>query len=117
MDPVDPVIRNSPCAGCGICCMHMSVPPYDEDEVELLEQNLPEVYADFKAVEAAREMQLRVVGTDYIPCGFFDMVTRKCRHHEHKPDICYRFEVGNDMCLEMRKDAGLPPVEFVPNPW
>ena len=95
------------CNDCGVCCMHMAVPPYDEEERELLEHNLPEVYADLLAVERSREMQFRVHGTDYIPCGFFDMVTRKCRHHGHHPIVCERFDVGGDSCGVYRQDAGL----------
>jgi len=87
----------------------MAVPPYDEDERELLQRNLPHVYADLLAVEATRELQLKIVGTDSIPCGFFDMVSRKCRHHEYNPDICGRFEVGGDFCLSFRADAGIAP--------
>lgn len=95
------------CEGCGACCMHMAVPPYDEEERELLAANLPEVYADLLAVEATRQVQLRVSGEECIPCGFFDMVTRKCRHHEYSPDICARFEVGGEFCLSIRRDAGI----------
>jgi hypothetical protein len=84
----------------------MSEPPYDDEERELLQENLPEVYRDLLAVEATRAMQLRVVGTDYIPCGFFNLITRECMHHDYSPDVCERHEVGGVYCLEMRKDAG-----------
>jgi Fe-S-cluster containining protein len=94
------------CDGCGVCCMHMSTPPYEDDEREMLRAWQPHVYADMLAVERTRELQLRVVGTDYIPCGFFDCVTRRCKHHQYKPDICARFEVGGEFCRQVRKDAG-----------
>ncbi len=94
------------CEGCGACCLHMSSPPYDDEERDLLRENLPKVYADFLAVEATRVLQLQVVGTDFIPCGFFNLITRKCIHHNHHPDVCERHEVGGIYCLEMRKDAG-----------
>jgi Fe-S-cluster containining protein len=96
------------CDGCGVCCMHMSVPPYEFWEVEELQREHPEVAADFKAVEESRALQLKVHGTDFIPCGFFDMVTRKCRHNEHKPEVCQVFDRGGEYCMGMRQDAGLP---------
>ena len=91
------------CDGCGVCCLHMASPPYDEEERELLRDNFPEVYADVLAVEETRKIQLRAVGTEAIPCGFFDMVTRKCLHHAHNPDICHRYPVGETMCRQQRK--------------
>lgn len=104
IDPTAPFVT---CAGCGVCCMHMSVPPYDEEEQELLKENLPNVYADWLAVVESRKLQLAATGTDEIPCGFFDMVTRRCKHHAYNPDICHRFEVGGEFCVEQRQRAGL----------
>lgn len=104
------VPATSGCEGCGLCCLHMSVPPYDDEERELLQRNLPHVYADLLAVEATRDLQLRTVGTDWIPCGFFDMVTRRCRHHEYSPDTCGRFQAGGSSCTQFRADVGWGPV-------
>jgi len=94
------------CEGCGACCLHMAAPPYVDEELALLRTNLPAVYRDLMAVQATRDLQWRVVGVDEVPCGFFDWVTRKCRHHEHKPDVCQRFEVGGTCCLQTRRDVG-----------
>jgi Fe-S-cluster containining protein len=95
------------CDGCGVCCMHMAVPPYTADERELLKANRPHVYADLVAVEATREVQLTFTGAVEVPCGFFDMVTRKCRHHEDSPGICSRFEIGGEFCVVIRERAGI----------
>lgn len=107
--------ETSPCDGCGLCCMHMSIPPYDDEEREQLQQELPKVYCDLVAVEATRELQWKSTGVEEVPCGFFDPVTRRCRHHENKPFVCHRFEVGDVFCLEFRADVGLPPVPYVPS--
>ena len=36
------------------------------------------------------------------PCIWFDMESRQCKHHEHRPRICRDFETGNPECLEWR---------------
>ncbi len=92
------------CDGCGICCMHMSVPPFDDEEVGLLQSPILE---DYLAVKESRRLQLKVHGTDYTPCGWFDMATRKCKHYYYRPVVCRVFEVGNTYCLDLRKDGGL----------
>lgn len=102
----------SECKGCGLCCLHMSLPPYDEEEREYLRKHVPDVYADLLAVEETRRFQLAVVGTDFIPCGFLDPVTRTCRHHENNPDVCQIFEAGGEFCNQSRRDAGLNPLEL-----
>lgn len=93
------------CEGCGICCMHMATPPYSSVE----ELELPaEVRDDLRAVRESAAMQREVWGADYKPCGWFDMVTRKCRHYEDRPSTCRDFEAGGASCRAMRKDGGLP---------
>lgn len=92
------------CAGCGVCCMHMAVPPYSSDERLDLP---PQVCSDLFAVEDSRELQLAAHGCDFIPCGFFSMIDRRCSHYEHRPEICRDFELGGESCLQHRKDAGV----------
>ncbi len=91
------------CEGCGACCLHMGLPPYADDEVDFLRENLPKVYSDFVAVQATRLLQLRVTGVDSVPCGFFNHVTRRCKHHEYPPDLCAGFEVGEPSCMWFRE--------------
>ena len=37
------------------------------------------------------------------PCIWFDMDTRRCKHHEHRPKVCRDFEVGSQSCLDWRE--------------
>ena len=101
------------CDDCGLCCLHMAVPPYDEEEREILREANPEVYRDLLAVDRTRKLQLAVVGTDFVPCGFLEPLTRRCIHHDHSPDVCYRFEVGGQLCRAYRKDAGFVDAEVM----
>ena len=101
------------CEGCGVCCMHVSVPPYNEQEKEWLKKNEPAVYGDLMAVRRSQYRFSQAFGDalhfsdERIPCGWFDLVTGQCRHHEHKPEVCRDFEVGGGGCLDFRKRAGL----------
>ena len=107
--PVDRLVRlpshgEITCNGCGVCCMHMGSPPFIPSEESRLP---PEIKASLDAVRETQRLQYQTHGTDYTPCGWFDMETRQCRHHEHRPDVCREFEVGSEYCRNMRKDAGL----------
>lgn len=93
------------CDGCGVCCMHMATPPYSEAEYRNLMQNHNTVFVDLLKARESRRMQWEVHGQDFIPCGFLDMVTRQCRHYEHRPEICRDFELGGDDCMAFRKKA------------
>lgn len=42
-----------------------------------------------------------------VPCLWFDTETRKCRHHDHRPQICRDFDVGNEHCIRMREEIGV----------
>ena len=37
------------------------------------------------------------------PCVWLDMDTRRCRHHEYRPNVCRDFETGSSGCLDWRK--------------
>lgn len=37
------------------------------------------------------------------PCCWFDMETRRCQHHEHRPQVCRDFETGSHLCWEWRR--------------
>ena len=46
------------------------------------------------------------------PCCWFDMETRRCRHHEYRPRVCRDFETGSRGCRDWRwhyRDRILPP--------
>lgn len=82
----------------------MSVPPFETQEIVDLPQD---VLKSWLSVCEARAQQLRMSGTDQIPCGWFDMETRTCRHYESRPSICRNFDRGNEACRDMREMGGL----------
>ena len=41
------------------------------------------------------------------PCIWFDPVSLKCRHHEHRPQVCRDLEIGSEACLRSRRQFGI----------
>jgi Fe-S-cluster containining protein len=37
------------------------------------------------------------------PCCWFDMETRRCRHHEYRPAVCRDFRIGSRGCHQWRR--------------
>ena len=92
------------CMHCGVCCMHIGWPPYLCGEAESLPAS---VRAD---LELTREISDRVavsIGHDYFPCGWLDRSTGRCKHYEHRPEVCREFEVGGEDCHELRESGGI----------
>lgn len=95
------------CDGCGACCMHMAVPPFFGND-DAREQALPpRLKAELAAIWETRRVQFAATGSDHVPCAWFDLVTRKCRHWEHRPDACRDYTIGNRSCRSQRKAAGI----------
>lgn len=67
------------CKGCGLCCMWVSKPPFGDDEKKPDIEIVPNAYNS--------------------PCCWLDLDTRECRHYEHRPELCKKFERGGKDCL------------------
>lgn len=82
------------CDGCGVCCREQPLPPF-LDDIDLIPPELQREMAEAIKIEA----QLWALGQ---PCIWFEPSTGKCRHHEHRPNICREYEIGGELCLETR---------------
>ena len=107
-----------PCRGCGACCTHVGVPPgYDPPIAEgspdyELFLAIPEALRDelrdyYQAVWAGKTEDRSLSGN--VPCLWFDLETRRCRHYEHRPNVCRTFEIGGASCLGHRERMGIKP--------
>jgi Fe-S-cluster containining protein len=38
------------------------------------------------------------------PCIWYDEGARRCKHHEHRPQVCREFEVGGEDCPRIRRE-------------
>jgi Fe-S-cluster containining protein len=51
-------------------------------------------------------------------CLWYDPVTRRCRHHEFRPQVCRDYELAGRECLRRRREAvlsgELPPSRIGP---
>ena len=87
------------CEGCGVCCREQPFPPF-LDDIDLLPRDLQQEMLELQK----REDELWRLGR---PCTWFDESTGKCRHHEHRPNICRNYDIGSELCLEVRERFGI----------
>ena len=90
--PREPV---STCAGCGVCCREQPLPPF-LDDIDLIPIELQKEVIELQRREAELWQLAR-------PCTWFNEETKQCIHHEHRPNICREYEVGAELCLEIRE--------------
>lgn len=103
-----PVIKN--CDDCGVCCIGQEALPVGyylspTDDKSILP---PELLAELKAL--AERFNREGWPCNGEPCVWYDAETKRCRHHEYRPDICRDFEVGGEDCRRVRRLRGIDPV-------
>ncbi len=105
-----PVIGS--CDDCGACCQVVTLPPYyrvfdegGEEAWERLRWERPDLLAEFLAAYKARRSGGSPLYGD--PCLWFDPLTGRCRHYDHRPRACREFEVGGEDCRDARRRAGV----------
>ncbi len=95
----------SDCDGCGVCCFHMGYPEYirqsgnqpDEEHWTSLPDDLKE-----ELIRYIASYRKPPAGELDGPCFWLDMETRRCRHHQHRPNVCRDFQVGSKDCRAWR---------------
>jgi len=111
-DPDSSLPTISDCDSCGICCLHMGYPSYVTSPASNSCVSGPS--SSEKAwLEMPEELKQELL--DYIhnyhspvdgeldgPCVWYDAEGRRCKHHEHRPEVCQNFAVGGKGCLEWR---------------
>ena len=115
------------CRGCGVCCFHMGYPAFNlpNDHLEKLAADIPLSKAETSqlgpAAKADLERWVRMPEElrrellkeirSYQPedgeldpvCIWLDPVTRLCKHHEHRPQVCRDFDIGCRQCVAWRR--------------
>jgi len=91
------------CDNCGLCCMHMIAPCFLPEAEKAVRPELLAMIRLFRD-SPRHDNQDR-------PCIWLDLVTGKCRHYEHRPEVCREFEAGGSGCLAARKAFGIDDME------
>ncbi len=111
---------SDPCKDCGQCCMSQESPPMyvgylpgapfeNEDCADARRvRNMPQALRD----ELTAYMKNVLTGVKpphptYPACLWYDAASKRCKHHDLRPDICRDFEVGDKYCQRYRIGAGL----------
>lgn len=89
------------CDGCCACCMHAFEPPFAGVNgvaagPDPYWENLPEILKS--EIETFRNT-VRPRSQGDAPCLWLDLATKRCRHYEHRPNLCRDFELGGAQCL------------------
>ena len=79
------------CDHCGACCHLQPAPPYMPTELDVLPRHL------------LAELQAARPGDGKGPC-FWLTSENRCRHYEHRPEVCRQFELGGEDCLAVREE-------------
>lgn len=114
----------SPCTGCGNCCRHIGLPPFEVPNPDLGPQLLaPTVGGCFTCAQdgdmktfAAMPADLRAAHAQLLrglkkdptgtPCAWLDQETGECAHYEHRPAVCRVFVVGSEPCMALKFRPG-----------
>ncbi len=94
------------CGGCGVCCMHMGYPAFlNGSETQADEEYSTSLPIDLKTelLHFIAAYQPPPVGDLDGPCVWFDMQSRGCKHHAHRPRVCRDFAIGSQGCLDWRQ--------------
>lgn len=84
------------CHGCGACCRSIGLPPFMYGEILALPEKL-------KSEMMAWQKDKHIKEASGDACVWYDADTRLCKHHEHRPEICKDFVVGDMFCLNYRR--------------
>jgi len=93
------IVTPTNCEDCCACCLHMGHPTFFmmPGYVEKHWENLP---VELKAV-----VMKRMDGPDDYgeACIWLDQDAKRCRHYEHRPQVCRDFKVGGKGCSLVRE--------------
>jgi uncharacterized protein len=107
-----PLVKN--CDGCGACCTEQAALPVSwyaaPESTRLGDPSTlpPDLLAEL--VKLRDRFLATQFPPDGSPCVWYDPATRRCRHYEHRPELC-RDEVkpGDEACLRWRRLKGVDP--------
>jgi Fe-S-cluster containining protein len=120
---VTPLPLADPCGGCGRCCEHIGLPPFEAanplfgpqpvrtaglTDTQIADavfdtELLLAMPAELQEAHAALVLEL-VHDPSGRPCAWYDTTAKRCRHHAWRPATCRRFWANDGRCNELRAD-------------
>ena len=94
---------SDPCENCGRCCDTQGTPPFTHC---LGDEPPPHLAWDIDAHAMRYDQGL--------PCLWYDAETKRCRHYEHRPQVCRSFTPGEPACNQWRIELGLVALPEMP---
>ena len=94
------------CGNCGVCCLHMGYPSYvTGNESQPAESHWIDMPKDLKLelLSYIENYDAPSGGELDGPCCWYDPATRRCKHHQHRPNVCRSFVAGGQGCLDWRE--------------
>lgn len=112
-----------PCGGCGRCCQHIGLPPFEAANPEFGPQPVRTRHLSAAQVAdavfdtelfLAMPPELRQAHAGLLleltadpsgrPCVWYDPAAGRCRHYAWRPATCRRFWADDARCVELRGD-------------
>lgn len=81
------------CDGCALCCLYQPVPPFTDDELGIIRKDLRAGINKYTRATWYRSGQA---------CLWLDKEAGTCKHYEHRPAVCRKFDRGGEQCVELR---------------
>jgi Fe-S-cluster containining protein len=104
-----PILPPTTCDNCGVCCFGIGSPvvlyasqshytnSHPFRPADLPQELIDEINFHFSGLSRGQEPQ--------DCCLWFDPVTRLCKHHQYRPQVCRDYEIASRECLRERKKA------------
>ncbi len=121
-----PLPLADPCGGCGRCCEHIGLPPFEAanpdfgpqrvrtrglSAAQLADAVLDTELFQLMPAELRREhaeLLLNLIADPTGgPCAWYDPDAKRCRHHDWRPATCRRFWPNDERCNELRADPAV----------
>lgn len=114
------------CAGCGRCCQHIGLPPFEAANPEFGPQRVSiRGLSDTQITDAVFDTELFLLMPAELrrahaemllgliadptggPCAWFDQDMGRCRNYEWRPATCRRFWANDARCQELCSDPAI----------
>jgi Fe-S-cluster containining protein len=95
-------MKTNLCNNCGMCCMHVNIPPFYGPGDPTYKSCPPKL---LKEIEDYLNSP-RYIDAEH-PCLWLNRSTGECKNYQYRPEICRDYQVGEISCRLLRTQVGL----------